>query len=78
MKGILSKIITVLLAIVVSFFGIISFFSLFYLAATIIGIYSEGPNWFNVGYLAGQFITLIFSVVIVYVLGKQFKKLEWR
>lgn len=78
MKGMISKIITVLLAIVVSFFCIISFFSLFYIAATIIGIYGEGPNRFNLGYLTGQLLTLIFSVAIVYVLGKQFKKLEWQ
>ena len=78
MKGIISKIITVLLAIVVSSFCIISFFSLFYLAATIIGIYREGPNQFNLGYLTGQLLTLIFSVAMIYVLGKQFKKLEWQ
>lgn len=78
MKGIALKIITILLAIVVAFFCIISFFSLFYLAATIIGIYSEGANWFNVSYLTGQLITLIFSVILIYVLGKQLKKLEWR
>lgn len=78
MKRIISKVITVLLAIVVSFFCIISFFSLFYIAATIIGIFSEGPNWFNLGYLTGQFLTLIFSVAMVYALGKQFKKLEWQ
>ncbi|NTY86388.1 hypothetical protein FCH33_06345 [Serratia fonticola] len=77
MKGIVSKVVTLLLAIVVAILCIFSLFSLLYIAATIIGIYDEGPNRFNLGYLAGQILTLIVSVVMVYVLGKQFKKLEW-
>ncbi|WP_411755483.1 hypothetical protein [Serratia sp. (in: enterobacteria)] len=77
MKTILSRIITVLLAIVVAFFCISAFLVLFQIAATIMAIYEIGADKYSLSYLTGQVIFLIFSVVMIYVLGKQFKKLEW-
>jgi uncharacterized protein (UPF0333 family) len=77
MKGLLSKVVTLLLAIVVAIFSIFTLFSFLYITATIIGIYDEGPNRFNLSYLAGHILLLIVSGVMVYVLGKQFKKLAW-
>jgi hypothetical protein len=77
LKTILSRIITILLAIVVAFFCISAFLSLFQIAATIMAIYEIGADRYGLGYLAGQVIFLIFSVAMIYGLGKLFKKLEW-
>lgn len=77
MKTILSRIITVLLAIVVAFFCISTFLVLFQIVATIMAIYEIGADKYSLSYLIGQVIFLIFSIIMIYGLGKLFKKLEW-
>jgi len=72
-KNILSRVVTVLLALAVSFFCISAFLAIFYITDSIINIYTQGVNAYNSGKITGEIFIFVFSILIVYLLGRKFK-----